>query len=69
MPLIDAYKDLITSQHRGQPKYMAALTALLSHSEGIFELGIYVDDEFDIDEANGAQLKCPTLSRQIFINF
>ena len=44
MPLIDSYRDLITSQHRGKPNYMATVTALLKHSEDIFSLGIYFYD-------------------------
>ena len=55
MPLIDVYKDLITSQHRGHPNYMDTVTALLRHSEDIFTLGIYLDDYFDLDEATGKQ--------------
>lgn len=55
MPLIDSYRDLITSQHRGHPNYMATVTALLTHSEDIFSLGIYLDDLFDLDEATGKQ--------------
>lgn len=53
--LIDAYKDLITSQHRGHPNYMGVISALLKHSEDIFSLGIYLDDYFDLDLATGAQ--------------
>ena len=55
MALIDEYKDLITSQHRDKPKYMAALSALLKHSEDIFGLGVYLDDDFDLDNAVGKQ--------------
>ena len=53
--LIDSYKDLITSQHRGKPNYMAVISAVLKHSEDIFSLGIYLDDYFDLDFATGAQ--------------
>lgn len=56
MSLMSAYQDLITSQHRGKPKYLAALTALLRHSNDIFGLGIYVDDDFDLDLSEGAQM-------------
>ena len=55
MPLIDAYKDLITSQHRGHPNYMGVLNAVLKHSEDVFTLGIYIDDLFDLDAATGNQ--------------
>lgn len=56
MSLMSAYQDLITSQHRGKPKYLAALTSLLQHSNDIFGLGIYIDDDFDLDLAEGAQM-------------
>ncbi len=53
--LIDSYKDLITSQHRGKPNYMAVISAVLKHSEDVFKLGIFLDDYFDLDLATGAQ--------------
>lgn len=56
MSLMSAYQDLITSQHRGHPNYMATLTAHLQHTNDIFALGIYLDDVFDLDLAQGAQL-------------
>ena len=34
---------------------MATVTALLQGSNDIFELGVYMDDYFDLDEATGAQ--------------
>jgi hypothetical protein len=34
---------------------MATVTALLQPSNDIFELGVYIDDYFDLDEATGAQ--------------
>ncbi len=55
MSLLSAYQDLITSEHKGKPKYMATVTALLQPSNDIFELGVYIDDYFDLDEATGAQ--------------
>lgn len=55
MSLLSAYQDLITSEHKGKPKYMATVTALLQSSNDIFELGVYIDDYFDLDEATGAQ--------------
>ncbi len=53
--LIQAYKDLITSQHRGKPKFVATVAELLKFSEDIYATAVYMDDEFDIDLANGAQ--------------
>ncbi|MDQ0202467.1 DUF2612 domain-containing protein [Pectinatus haikarae] len=55
MALIDNYKDLITSQHRGKPKYIATLGALLKHSEDICSCAIYLSDYFDLDLAMGKQ--------------
>lgn len=55
MALIDAYLDLITSQHRVREKFMQTVLALLAPSDDIFALAIELDDEFDIDYATGAQ--------------
>jgi hypothetical protein len=55
MALIDAYLDLITSQHRVREKFMQTVTALLAPSDDIFALAIELDDEFDIDYATGVQ--------------
>lgn len=53
--LQDRYLNLITSQHRDKPKYTAMLSALLQHSGDIFSVAVYMDDEFDLDNAVGAQ--------------
>lgn len=55
MALIDAYLDLITSQHRVREKFMRTITALFTPSDDIFALAIELDDEFDIDHATGVQ--------------
>ncbi|MBR1694565.1 MAG: DUF2612 domain-containing protein [Selenomonas sp.] len=55
MSLMSAYLDLITSQHRDKPKFMATVEAVLQPSNDIFECAIYMDDFFDLDEAEGAQ--------------
>lgn len=55
MALIDAYLDLITSQHRVREKFMQTVTVLLAPSDDIFALAIELDDEFDIDYARGVQ--------------
>ena len=55
MALIDAYLDLITSQHRVREKFMQTVTVLLAPSDDIFALAIELDDEFDIDYATGVQ--------------
>lgn len=56
MSLMSAYQDLITSQHRGKPKYNATLLAHLQHTNDIFNCAIYIDDNFDVDLAIGDQL-------------
>lgn len=53
--LVGHYLDLITSEHRDKPKYIAMVTALLQPSDDIFALGITIDDEFDVDLAVGKQ--------------
>lgn len=53
--LIQAYKDLITSEHRGKPKFERTVVELLKFSQDIYATAVYMDDEFDIDLANGAQ--------------
>lgn len=53
--LVGYYLDLITSEHRDKPKYIAMVTALLQPSDDIFALGITIDDEFDVDLAVGKQ--------------
>lgn len=55
MAIIDAYLDLITSQYRVRDKFMRTVAALLRPSDDIFSLGIELDDEFDIEYANGVQ--------------
>lgn len=55
MSLLSAYQDLVTSEHRGKPKYMATVTALLNHSTDIYSCAVYLDDQFDLDLAEGAQ--------------
>jgi hypothetical protein len=55
MALKDRYLNLITNQHRDKPKYMAMLSVLLQPSEDIFTVGVYLDDEFDLDNAVGNQ--------------
>lgn len=55
MAILDHYLNLVTSEHRDKKKFMATVEALLRHSDDIFEAGIYVDDEFDLDEAVGVQ--------------
>jgi len=55
MPMMDSYLDLITSQHRGRRKFMRTVEALLSCSDDIFALAVYLDDEYDLDNATGVQ--------------
>ena len=53
--LVEHYLNLITSEYRDKPKYIAMLTALLQPSDDIFALGITIGDEFDADLAVGKQ--------------
>jgi hypothetical protein len=55
MSLLSSYQDLITSEHKDKPKYMATVTALLRHSTDIYETAVYMDDYFDLDESEGKQ--------------
>ena len=50
--LVGHYLDLITSEHRDKPKYIAMVTALLQPSDDIFALGLTIDD---VDLAVGKQ--------------
>lgn len=56
MSLASAYLDLITSQHRGKPRYEATVAAVLKHTTDIYACAVYLDDYFDVDEAIGKQL-------------
>lgn len=53
--LVEHYLNLITSEYRDKPKYIAMLTALLQPSDDIFALGVTIGDEFDADLAVGKQ--------------
>lgn len=55
MALKDNYMKLITSQHRDKPKFSAMLNAFLQPSEDIFTMAVYLDEEFDLDNAVGIQ--------------
>lgn len=55
MALMDNYLGLITSQHRDKTKYMKTVTALLTHSDAVFECANYVNDEYDVELATGVQ--------------
>lgn len=53
--LVNSYLDLVTSQHRDKEKYINTLSALMSDLESIFTLGVYLDDNFDLDIADTDQ--------------
>ena len=55
MAMLDSYLNLITSQHRGKKKYMQMLEVMLSILDDVFEMVVYLDDVFDLDEAVGTQ--------------
>lgn len=56
MSLMSSYLDLITSQHKNKLKYMATVEAVLQHSDDIYALAVYLDEDFDLDLAEGKQL-------------
>jgi hypothetical protein len=53
--LMDNYLGLITSQHRDKTKYIKTVTALLTHSDAVFECANYLNDSYDINLAGGKQ--------------
>ena len=53
--LNEAYLALITSQHQDKIRYMDTVKAVLRRVDDIFSVGIYLDDEFDLEEAGGKQ--------------
>lgn len=53
---IDTYLDVITSQHRDKPKFIAWLTANLEIIDDICVTVHGLDDDFDVDNATGVQL-------------
>lgn len=55
MPIMDSYVNLITSQNRGCEKFVRTVEALLTPSEDIFSLAVYLDDEYDLNYATGVQ--------------
>lgn len=55
MALTDSYLNLITSQHRDKPKYIAMLSSLFRHTDDLFDAAIYFDYAFTVDEAQGVQ--------------
>ena len=55
MPIMDSYVNLITSQHRGREKFVRTVEALLTPSEDIFSLAVYLDNEYDLNYATGVQ--------------
>lgn len=55
MEFVNNYLKLITGEHRDKPKYISMVRALLSHSSDIFSVGVELDDDFDLDYADGVQ--------------
>lgn len=56
MSIEKKYLNLITSQHRDKSNYIQTVTELLRPLADVFEMAIYFDDDFDIDNAIGVQL-------------
>lgn len=55
MEFVDNYLKLITGEHRDKPKYISMVRVLLSHGSDIFSVGVELDDDFDLDYADGVQ--------------
>ncbi|KMO85837.1 hypothetical protein AB840_11190 [Megasphaera cerevisiae DSM 20462] len=55
MALSDQYKKLITSEHQGKPNFLATLSAFLSPLDDIYDLAVYMDSYFDLDNVVGNQ--------------
>jgi len=53
---IDTYLDNITSEHRDKPKYIAWLSSSLTIVDNVYSTLKSMDDNFDLDNAIGAQL-------------
>lgn len=53
---LDGYLDLVTSEHRSRPNFIATLTALLQPIVGLQALVYTFPSLFDLDGAVGAQL-------------
>ncbi|WP_427112448.1 DUF2612 domain-containing protein [Megasphaera sueciensis] len=49
------YLRLVTSEHANKPKFNAMLSSLLSYSDDVYNLAVYLDSYFDIDNAIGKQ--------------
>ena len=56
MSNITQYTNLITSQHRPKPNFMATVSSMLSHADDTTTCAAGMNDAFDIDQAVGAQL-------------
>lgn len=56
MPLYESYLNLITSEHRTRPKYIATVKKLLEDTDPVMELSFTMPSYFDIDNAQGSQL-------------
>lgn len=50
------YTDLITSEHRGAPKFVAMVDAVTSAFAGVAVVADSLSDAFDLDVAEGVQL-------------
>lgn len=52
----EKYLEIVTSQHRDKPNFIAWLTQALDKSEDLYTMLIGVTNSFDIDTAVGSQL-------------
>ena len=56
MELREHYLSLVTPEHADKPKYMSMLRNTFKYTDDIFALAVDLDDKFDVDQAEGAQL-------------
>lgn len=56
MALYEGYLDLITSEHRTRPKYIATVKKFLESTDSLMELSLTLPSYFDVDNAVGEQL-------------
>lgn len=70
--MVDKYLNLITSQHRGKPKFTSWLTAALLKIDDTASFLLGLSNDFDIDQAIGNQLdilgEIVGLKRTILLN-
>lgn len=69
--MIEEYLNIITSEHRGQPRYIAMLTAYLSKLQHVVNVLKAWDVHFHLEDAEGVQLDLlgEIIGRKRILNF